>query len=331
MEPVGNPLLSKEIGLIRNWHEWLKKFEATSCYEDLIGLIDKGFNIPLDHVHGEPEYRLADRFVFYLSLADGWENKSYLSTEEDRECLFGYDQNGNYVFKRISELRRMLATKAFEALCQNFFEKDPIPNNYRREFKFFWERDMVESEKLFTAVVQFFRVEEYYDRLMVVNLPNFFKEFSCNKKMVIDFLINLARFIWNWKEDLTLHCSAEKKSIIEKNNLKTKTMLDGAKLWMVEVLCVLDQFDLLKELELDGACLAKIKAIAMRSRLKKHKGCHVLDRQVLTLEEACLVGSKTAWFLMEYELVTRENERLQKILDAEIKKLEADEEIKRLT
>lgn len=55
------------------------------------------------------------------------------------------------------------------------------------------------------------------------------------------------------------------------------------------------------------------------------------DRPVATLDEACYVGSMTAWFLEEYELRKREHNRLELILEAERQKEEADQQIKKLT
>jgi hypothetical protein len=100
---------------------------------------------------------------------------------------------------------------------------------------------------------------------------------------------------------------------------------------MIEVLAQLDRLDILKKwlLELDAACLAKLKEIAFRNKLDKYERDE--ERNVATLDEACYLGSKSAWLLKEYELKKRESGRLSKIREARQRKAEADQTIAELS
>ena len=82
-------------------------------------------------------------------------------------------------------------------------------------------------------------------------------------------------------------------------------------------------------LELDKACLAKLKEIATRTeiRLRGFGG----TRPVASLDEALYCDSEAAWFLAVHELKTREHARLEAIREAEEKKADADRKLEKLT
>ena len=82
-------------------------------------------------------------------------------------------------------------------------------------------------------------------------------------------------------------------------------------------------------LELDTACLAKLKEIAMRTEIRFRD--FRANRPVASLVEAQHCDSEAAWFLAGHKLKTRERARLEAILEAEKEKADADRNLEKLT
>lgn len=336
-ESAVHTLLTREIRPIRNWHEWLARWQMAEDFQWMESLLHVGFSVSLEReAHGEKEYNCIDRDIFYFSIADGWANRYLLQlpTDGDNEYYaVGRDSNGNVIKKGPNELRQQLARKAFDMLCLNFFKVELLRGGRRGdEFNDVWE-SLVVSERLFPIIQSFFRAEkaEFSDNVRIRNL-SYRDERSHNERQAVNFLLNLAKFIWGWKKPDTKWYGSRKDEA-DKRFAATRARVDAAKPWMVEVLAELNGFDVLREwiLELDKACLAKLKEVALRNELSQYRHPVTKDRQVATLDEACYVGSKTAWFFKEYELMTKEHKRLGAILEAEQQKTEANRRIDELT
>ncbi|MGC9599355.1 MAG: hypothetical protein ABSE18_03155 [Minisyncoccia bacterium] len=299
-------------------------------------LLHVGFSISLEQRHdGEKKYDRIDRIMFYLIIADGWADRYLLQlpTDGSKEYDLGYDSNGRRIQKTQSDLRHQLARKAFDMLCLNFFKAELLEGGrYGDRFNEFWEGTVV-SERLFPIIQNFFRVEKrrFDNGVEIRNLP-YREEQSHNEQQALDFLLNLANFIWKWKEPGTQWYDASKKDEAEKRIAATRVRVDAAKPWMVEVFAQLERIDVLREwiLELDEACLAKLKEIALRNELKTSYHPVTKNRLAATIDEACYVGSKAAWFLKEYDLRAKEHKRLEAIREAEQKKAALDREIEKL-
>ena len=335
--PIIHNLLSREIRPIRNWHEFLERWQAATTLEEMLGLLHAGLSVPLErYQYGEKEYDRVDRVMFYFAIAGGWADNDLLKMPADGEgkCPFGRDERSNTIYKTASELRQVVALKAFNMLCMNFFRAE-FEGGGRdgRWFGDFWEEE-VASDRLFSTILIFFRAEEdRFDRVRIRNLSRR-SEPSHNEELARNFLLNLARFIWGWREkEIHSYYKEDEKEAVKKRNTKTRARLDAAKPWMVEVLEQLDRFDLLREwaLTLDKPCLAKLKEIAFRSELSQHSHPVAKDRGVATLDEACYVGSPAAWFLKKRELKISEGKRLKAILEAKLDIEKADRKIKELT
>ncbi|QQG42765.1 MAG: hypothetical protein HYW15_00905 [Candidatus Giovannonibacteria bacterium] len=311
-------LFTREIRPISNWCEWLRRWQVAEILEEMVGLLHVGFSVSLERNYRcEKEYDRIDRLVFYFTIADGWDNNYLLRAPEDGEKSYkvGRDDCGNVIRKTPSELRQRLALKAFDALCLNFFRMDLRED--RGNLKDVWEREIA-SERLFPIIQNFFRAEKGgFGGVRIRNLSHS-DERSHNEKRAIDFLLNLARFIWGWREK-EVPSWAEHKKEMEARIRATRSRVDVSKPWMIEVLSELGKLGLLREwmLELDKTCLAKIEEIALRNELEKYRHPVIKDRKVATINEACYVGSATAWFLKEYELKKAEHERLSSMLEAE--------------
>ncbi|MBI1960919.1 MAG: hypothetical protein HYS43_01465 [Candidatus Liptonbacteria bacterium] len=333
-------LLTREIRPIRNWHEWLALWQAADNLQWMESLLHVGFGISLERAqYGEQEYSGFDRVMFYLTIADGWgwtgRHSLELPTDGDAKYRVGYDSNWHLVEKSARELRQQLARKAFDMLCLNFFKVE-LTEEVRGRFNGFWER-LVASERLLPATQHFFRAEKdrYGDDVRIRNLSGR-DERSHNEQQAVNFLLNLARFLWMRREPELRYYSDEKRAEAEeerKRLAETRARVDAAKPWMVEILVALDKLDMLQEwiFQLDEACLAKLKEIALRNKLSRYQHPVMEDRPVATLDEARYLGSSAAWFLARHEVMTREHKRLEAICDAKRTKAEADRKIEKLT
>jgi len=346
VEKAVHPLLTREIRPIYNWCEWLACWESGQGYQWFESLLHVGFQVSLESgKYGEKEYDRIDRIIFYLKVADGWASYSsssfWHSTDPRDSVSLGWDSEGHRVTKTMAELRQLLARKAFDVLCLNFFKMEKLGRG--RDGEFFnegWE-NVVSSERLFPVIMNFFRVEEEFSRFRMCNLVlNSLNEErrSHNEKQAVAFLLNLAEFIWERPSDLLppYWLKGEEKEKFEKQLAATAVRVEAAKPWMVEVLYALGRLDVLDKriLLLEEACLAKLKEIALRTKLdhRQHVGQSMEEgRFAKTIDEALLVGSEAALFLKKHEVMFKENKRLENIYKAEQARDEAERKLKELT
>jgi len=334
--------LTREIHPICNLAEFFVRWQAAKTFEEMLGLLHVGFNVSLGRgQYGEKEYDEIDRLIFYFTIADKWVDKYLLRLPKDgdTEYVVGYDLKTGYVIKKkLSELRQELARKAFDMLCTNFFSRIELLGGGRNgnDFADKWEETIV-SERFFPIILNFFRTEKerFGDDIVIRNLSRRYDKRSHNERQAVEFLLNLAKFLWGWKEP-------EPNELPYDNNEKRKYLeylaalrsrVDGAKPWMIEILTQLDELDVLRKwtLELNVACIAKLEEIALRNEFSEHLHPVVKTRPVDTIEEACYLGSNAGWFLKFHELKTREYRRLNAILEAERGKIEADRTIEKLS
>jgi hypothetical protein len=329
-------LLLREIRPIRNWHEWLVLWKATENLEWMESLLHVGFSVSLERAENrEPEYDETDRVSFYLTVADNWNDHFHFESFEDRGKMYRVadDSDGNSVRKVPADLRQQLARKAFYMLCQNFFKIIlKGEGRYVDRCNEGWQR-LVLSPKLFPVIQNFFRSEKkrFGSGQGICNLPYRDNQSSHGEQQVVTFLLNLAKFLWGLKPDTCYYGSDKEEA--EKKLAETLARVSEAKPWMIEVLVELDELDMLREwlLELDKACFAKLRDIALRSELVKRKHWVKEDRRVSTLDEACFAGSKAAWLLKEYLLKKEECQRLKTIREEEQAVEESTRKIGELT
>lgn len=339
-EVVIKPLIKVKIRPIHNWYEWLELWQLATnheCLEWLESLLHTGFNgnVSFDKAdYYEKPYDHIDRLIAYFTIADGWPKHYQFENSDgnDNSYFTGYDKSGNSVRKSTSELRQQVARKAFDMLCLNFFKEEEY--RYEESESNFWWK-VVLSEKLFPVIQNFFKIEKgrYNDRIEIRNLYHQTDKLSHNEQLAVDFLLKLANIIWGWKElETESWWKEDRKKAIEKYNMEKRTYMDAAKPWMIEILVQLDKLDILRKwmFKLDQPCLDKLREIALRSELDDFAHHVAKDRPVKTLEEACLAGSRAAWFLKEYELKKKELTRLKTVRDAELALEKAQRKVKQL-
>lgn len=312
---------------IEDWKEWLELGEEAKTMDQKIGLLHVAFDVPL-----RKPYTPEDRLKVFFEIADGWGNDWLLKTRNDQyacepKYVVGRDKNGNHITRTESEQREVLARKAFGMLAAHFFRMPSIREDN-------CDRSGQESEllqkfvfgPLFSVVQNFFRVQkDAREGAKVRNLsyPWRGSKRSQQEEYVVSFLLKLARFLWRWKEPRVSFYFFEdspgtqaRKKEEERKGSAMRAIVDNAKPWMVEVLSQLEELRLLENwiLDLNEACLAALREIAMRNELRHHVNPVPKDRRVVTIDEACYLGSTAGWLLKKHELAVREHKRLSEIL-----------------
>ncbi len=319
---------------IQNWKEWLVRLTWATSSQERESLLHIGFTVSLEPVgYREKRYGEADRIRTYLAIADGWADSNIKLREEEPKYVVDQDRNGNITRKTSSELRKQLACKAFNMLALNFFNLELWDGD--REFRWQWEK-VILSEELFPVIRNFFRPEkEQFGNDMVIRNLSRSREPSHNEERARNFLLNLAEFLWKWKEPNYRYISADKEARQKylEYLAEMRSRIESAKPWMVEVLANLQRLDALEEfiLELNGSCLAKLEEIALRAHLNQFRHPVNESRRVLSVEEACYAGSKAAWLLLKQRLKARVHSKLVAVRDAERNKAEAERALEELS
>ncbi|MBI2109421.1 MAG: hypothetical protein HYT93_04610 [Parcubacteria group bacterium] len=314
------PLIFREIRPIMNWHEWLQRWNTTNVFDEMLGLLHVGFDVPLHKCdYSEPEYSSHDRIQFYLTIADGWED-AFLFRPQGKSLdeLKYYNVHGNRSNRNSigeHELRQFVARKAFYELVDHFFKLDEQGPWYEH-FEEKWNEWLKPSDSpnLFVAVQKFFRTEKNFDHIVIRNLP--VKEEgrrSHQEKQVIQFLRKFIHFIWESEED--------------------DAIIGYAKPWSIGILSALGELNTLRKwiFMLDKKSLEKLKELALQNELKDYKHPVSAHRLVKSVEEACFIGSPEALLLVEHKVRTKERARLVAIQKAEEKKAEAERNLQKLT
>jgi len=257
----------KEIQPMKDWEEWLERWPAARTFEEMLGLIRVGFDVPLGDKKDHDEI---DRLIFYFAAADG----RYIDRSPAKDLM----------------------TLAFSKLCKNLFEK-----NMRSR--------VIASERLFQVVQNFFRPEPEND-YRIRNICHFDFQRTTEDNAAIRFLESLVDPIWDWEKwDARNSTSKTRNSA---SRIARLQRVNASKPWIVEVLAQLDEFDTLewRASELDTACRAKLKEIALRSSFDAHLHPVTENRQAATIDEACYLHSPAAWLLKKHALLVKEHKRL---------------------
>lgn len=327
-EPAVHDLFSRDVRPPYNWHEWLTRWNVAKTTPEVLGLLHCGFDVNMGRHYGEPEYSVEDRLAFYLRIANGWHDSELLRTPEERKS----NDYGS------AEARKPFARKAFDIVCQRFFKQS---EKYSVNEKNWWV-DWILSEKVLTALQNFFRVEKKYlhvpdsDNVVVRNLPErpFQSDFPHQEKLAVNFLLQLNEALWQWEEKDYFWLGEKYKLAQQEHDAKIRTCIDAARLWMIEVLCELEELNALRKhmLELSDAHIKKLTEIALRGKeFFEHESGLSNGMKATTLEEALYLGSPEALLLLERKAKMAVKARLKSIREAEQVKQEAEQKLKELT
>lgn len=292
-----NPLLTIDMNPISNYHAWLQAFIAPSDSDTKEGLLHKGFEKSLGKAdYSEPEYTEADRIIFYLSIADGWEDGSNLLRGEEIKL---YPQST----PKMQAIRMSLAKKAISVLYQNSFKVWVD----RGDDRYVYYEKMVTSRELLPILMYFFSKEQKDKTLAPRNGVHSYPTSSHLSEQLAKFLIMLIQAILFWDADDLLAgreysrmAPAEKLVFGELVDTETERFFK-AKVWAVEMLSSLHKLDVLEKgcmarSFIDDTVVYALQAIELRETI-------VIKGETMKVKnhhQALKAGSKAAWILAKH-------------------------------
>ncbi len=301
---------------LRNWEEWLERWDQAVSFEELLGLLHVGFRVPYQY---EPQkHTRISRLVFYLKVADQRFSSHNLQSKEEEFMSFNIKVEGEQHERKLSpgELRGLLAKKAFVVFSNEFFK--PVLELKRTYDDYHWKfYEMVfADEELLRQLRRFFR-EETNER-GAWRFPNIrSNNDSPSEKLMLQFLHALADFMWTWENGRIWSTGRDPKEAA------FRSMIEEMKPWMMGVFAHLDDFSHLHNQAnnrwhaLNQACLAKIEAIALQTELSNHLHLVSNRRLAATVEEAAFADCSAAKFLLSYRLQEKTEARLKEVLNLE--------------
>ncbi len=312
--PISNPFPVSEFRPIRNWHEWLKLWGAAETIQQMVGLLHCGFDVSIyPHKHGEPAYLPSDRIVFYLDVADGWNSMHYHGSDGPKFDM-GTDTNGNAIFRSSGELKLLVAQKAYDILCAEFFSLRW--NRIRMHSRIYGGLEEVfASDRLSTRLLDFFRIEKASGPYVKIhNYRGHRAHQEHSDKIVLDFLTAVAKLAW--EENGGSRSPAR------------QLKCDQMRPWSIEVLDCLGELESLRDklTTMGDVSVAKLREVAMRARFYRMGE----QTPVSSIPEAVLAGSTAARLLTERDVLIAEKARLASLEAAHRTRQEAERAIKSL-
>lgn len=304
-----HPLQEIQVAHIETWEEWKRLWGATRHAEMLHGLLHVGFDISGNQ--GDA----AERVCTYLGLADGhalvadsafWRPNETQERGMERRTILGAD------------LRRALAQKAFQMLCQKFFRNTYVEDRGRIPS---WARLATHPEVL-RKLVWFFRLDDRWGipNLQAPAIP------VHHLGLARTFVRDLAVFAWEcetrgWYQG---EISDEMIEVFRTARPDMLSLLFGLR--QLEILLSLD-----RRYELNQGCMERLGELAMSYELYLPSvGSSGQEfRKPDTLEEACLGDSKAAQVLLVLRARHVAAARLKEMLALEMARREAEEKLRK--
>ena len=299
-----HPVLKKSISFIKDWNAWMELWEETQLAEFLHSLLFFGFKVEASRAE------VVARLCFYLEVADEHTNGHSFEKEGDWKyagvTTFGKDVGS------LPRLRQVIASKAFQVLCQDFFRSQHDERDGNAPSWAWVVTEPLALEKIFW----FFRLEGR----AIENLPYAF-EADNHGKLASRFLIELSQFAWE--------CENYNKWFRHEVTREMIEALRQARPQILAILCGIGQIDLVLErnYDLDERCLQKLEELALANEVSLPDGY----RRPETLAVACLAGSQAARVLMVLRSNKEESARFEEIRKLKQARREAEEGLKKLT
>lgn len=327
----------EDVRPIGHWHEWRQLMQAAATFEQKLGLLHVGWDVEMTGApYGEKQYEPVDRLKFYFGVADGWTESwnfrpEWMGHQDEPSYRVGWDKDGNRKIRTLSEQRQQLAIKAFEILALKYFRFQTTiierGREERRDRIAFHNRFLLDPA--FQALQWFFRIENG----RVYNLTSRHNKKSPHEEMALELLLKLPGILWDSEEwEIRSYDSEQQKTKKAQENEMLGEIIPAAKLWMIDVLAALHELDVLEQwlLDLDESCVAKLQEIAMRAEFAGFSYPVPEKRRVLTIDEACYLGSPSGWLVKKFQLAVAEHARLEAVRQAEIEAEEAAQRLERL-
>ncbi len=292
-EKVEHPLANLFPSKFQSFDEWLARWNSTKVLGEKLGLL---------HCLQVTEYWLDKReqtAFFLLDVADGHRTGK----------PFHYNWR-EHDAKNTNKNREIISRKAFDVLCVKLFTagKEGYPPLW------WW---MLSNQESFDKLLWFCRPEaDNYDR------PYKGEEVRHQTEVFGEFLQDFARLGWAYDGSLYQYRHDE-------NPEEIRARLVAARPQFIEILCYLRQLWWLNQPmsgfstdfpELDRACLAKLKGIALGTDLplpeQDINASSDCIRRPKTLHEAICGGSVAAEILVLHSIRQREQKRIAGLFEA---------------
>lgn len=311
---VKHPLVGKEVTHIQSWGQWKERWEKESCTEILHSLLHFGFGVSADWNEA------IERLCLYLEIADNGDERSSVFSSKDDWQFQTYRAFGSEVNTKAG-LREVLAKKAFQMLCQNFF-KNTEKSEYHWKLPS-WARIVIVPQVL-TKLFWFFQLDYQGDTLNLHRIT----ESEHHKQIVRDFVHDFCLFVWE--------CGDSAYHNYQEITEEVRTAFRQARPDIITLLAGLGELDLLlkgdRYEEIDKACLKKLKNLAFGYELwlPDVNDFHGNRRKPRTIEEACLGKSQAARVLLVLQTLSAEKKRFDKMRELKEQHREAEKKLTEL-
>ncbi len=289
-----HPLLETTLHTIGNWEDWLKLWNETPYLELRHSLLHFGFDVPCE----DP----VSRILFYLSIADGWNEHPFDKEGRDHGLLH----------RPTPRMKKGdLSRKAFEVLCLRRFKKTKEYNEER--YNFGW---MCEEQTLVAVLAFFYGIDPYHYDREEKRLKNLERgDSDKHSAFARDFLIDFIDWAWAYSE-------YDKKELV--------AMLTSHRPDFLELLYGMRRLALFTGygMALDEASIAKLEELALGQKL--YFQLERTHRRPVTIEEAVYAGSPAAQLLTLYRVSREERERLEEIQRLESEQRDAERRLAQL-
>ena len=296
--------ISSQIGY---WERWKDRWEKCTSAEERYGLLHIGFMVRAN----TPDER-DERILFYIACADSWHYGCSLHRKEDQDAHFWFSLSPPERPVDMREMRRVVARKAFEVLCQNVLKNTTPASDYPSWCELV--RDKAIMEKLFW----FFR-----------HIQNLGHSYDAERDVYVRtahrFVEDLAEFVWRFRY-FGKFAGEEDYAIQEQLRAMRPRIIEI--LWASGKLMRLltkDPYDL------DEACFAKLEELAFRKEQwlptnDKQGNWTETYRRPASLEEAHFAGSSAAIVLTHRRIVAQEEKRFEKLRELSERRDELERE-----
>lgn len=179
-----HPLLEKEFWYFRCLDDWKRAWARATHLEELNGLLFSGLSLP-NWQPGEYE----NQICFYLSLADGHYDHEPIVRPGERNWATPVETSLGQVSSS-SDLRKMVARKAFLVLCTNLFKTEQRGR---------WTVFVLQEPTMWRKFLWFFRPAEKNSCLVNIS-PT---DADHSMKIACDFALTLAIGGWERSSQFT--------------------------------------------------------------------------------------------------------------------------------
>jgi hypothetical protein len=286
---------------IQSFHEWLVRFQMSiqnGSVEDVLSLLRCGlFKSTHSHTFSDRDYTHLEPVKFFLYLSDGWCDR-YISDEwNDHGNTLHYDAFDGEGDIEIGLIRQRIAARAFDAFALHVFQKEAALTRSMEENG--WLTRSLWIGGLLELMIRFFVPYKascsVYRRIR--NIPDRFERGV--KPHTVDllelFLKILVTQIWGTYGN----------RVHDSGNAQEKALCNSARIWSLDIIGYFGWWNLLRAegIKLSREHLSIIRKMALQNQIwLSHQSNFV---NVRSLDEAVLLGSGAALFLIEYDAIQK--------------------------